>query len=61
MILLKETGAVLLNDEGRKKVIDAWQSRKQQEIIHPYFEEKIEVGLIPYSQAMLLARCIRGY
>ncbi len=56
----KETGAVLLNDEGRKKVIDAWQSRKQQEIIHPYFEEKIEVGLIPYSQAMLLARCIRG-
>lgn len=57
---LKETGAVLLNDAGRKKVIEAWQTRKQQEITHPFLEEKIEIGLIPYSQAMLLARCIRG-
>lgn len=56
----KETGAVLLSDEGRKKVIDAWQKRKQQEILHSFIEERIEVGLIPYSQAMLLARHIRG-
>lgn len=57
---LKESGAVLLTDDGRKKVIDAWQKRKQQEVIHPYFEERFEIGLIPYAQAMLLARCIRG-
>ena len=56
----KETGAVLMTDEGRKKVINAWQTRKQQEVTHPYFEERFEVGLIPYAQAMLLARCIRG-
>lgn len=56
----KESGAVLLTDEGRKKVIDAWQRRKQQTLIHPYLDEKIEVGLIPYAQALLLARCIRG-
>lgn len=58
--VVKETGGVLLTDEGRKKVINAWQTRKQQEVTHPYFEEKFEVGLIPYAQAMLLARCIRG-
>lgn len=56
----KETGAVLLNDEGRRKVIEAWQTRKQQEVLHPYLEEKIQVGLIPYAQALLLARHIRG-
>ncbi len=58
--VIKESGAVLLNDDGRKKVIDAWQSRKQQQITHPFFDERFEVGLVPYAQAMLLARCIRG-
>lgn len=43
-----------------KKVIDAWQTRKQQQIMHPYFQERIAIGLLPYAQAMLLARCIRG-
>ena len=57
---VKESGGVLLTDDGRKKVIDAWQRRKQQTIIHPYLEERIEIGLIPYAQALLLARCIRG-
>ncbi len=58
--LIKESGGILLTDEGRKKVIDAWQTRKQQEIMHPYFQERFAIGLIPYAQAMLLARCIRG-
>jgi CRISPR-associated protein Cas1 len=58
--IVKESGAVLLNDEGRKKVIDAWQTRKQQLITHPYMQERIELGLIAHAQAMLLARCIRG-
>ena len=56
----KETGAVLLKDDSRKKVIDAWQTRKQQSVQHPYLQEKIEVGLIPYVQALLMARHIRG-
>ncbi len=58
--VIKESGGVLLNDSGRKKVINAWQTRKQQEITHPYFGEKFEIGLIPFAQSMLLARCIRG-
>ena len=58
--LEKETGAVLLKDESRKKVIDAWQTRKQQSVQHPYLQEKIEVGLIPYVQALLMARHVRG-
>jgi CRISPR-associated protein Cas1 len=58
--VFKESGAVLLNDEGRKKVINVWQTRKQQEVQHPFLNETIEVGLIPYVQAMLLARYITG-
>lgn len=58
--IVKENGSVLLNDEGRRKVVNAWQTRKQQEIMHPYFEEKVTIGLLPYTQAMLLARSIRG-
>jgi len=57
---VKESRAVLLNEDGRKKVIQAWQSRKQEQIIHPYLQEKIEIGLVPYAQSLLLARCIRG-
>lgn len=56
----KETGAVLLNDKGRAKVLENWQKRKQDEITHPFINEKIKIGLIPHVQAMLLNRYIRG-
>lgn len=56
----KENGAVLMDDETRKAVLSAWQSKKQEIILHPFLEEKIEWGLVPYSQALLLARFIRG-
>lgn len=58
--IIKESGGILMTDDGRKKIINAWQTRKQQEVTHLYLEEKFEVGLIPYAQAMLLARFIRG-
>lgn len=58
--VIKENGAVIMNDKTRKEVLLAWQKRKQEEIIHPYLEEKVSLGLIPYIQAMLLARHIRG-
>lgn len=58
--LIKENGAVLLTTEARKSVLQVWQTRKQDIIEHPFFKEKIEVGLIAYSQALLLARYIRG-
>ena len=52
--------AVFLTSEGRKIVLSGWQSRKREQITHPYLKEKVEWGLVPYVQAMLLARTIRG-
>ena len=57
---IKENGVVLLNDSGRKKFITHWQERKQEEIIHPFLEETMQKGLLPYVQSQLLARTIRG-
>lgn len=54
------SGAVRLTDEARKTLLTAWQERKQVEIIHPYLEESVPMGLLPHCQAMLLARHIRG-
>lgn len=56
----KENGAVLMDDETRRKVITEWQNKKKEVIKHPYLGEKVEWGMIPYVQAMLLARYLRG-
>ncbi|ANY65569.1 subtype I-C CRISPR-associated endonuclease Cas1 [Paenibacillus sp. BIHB 4019] len=56
----KENGAVIMDDDTRKAVLKAWQERKQEKIMHPYLNEKIAWGLVPYAQALLLARHIRG-
>ena len=53
-------GGIIMDDSTRKEVITAWQKRKQEEIIHPYIEEKIPIGLLPYCQALLMARYLRG-
>lgn len=53
-------GAVLLNENGRKQFLQAWQQHKKEVISHPFLEEKIPWGLVPHVQAMLLARTIRG-
>lgn len=57
---ITESGAVLMDDDTRKAVLTAYQKRKQQEITHPFLNEKMQVGLLPHVQAMLLARYIRG-
>lgn len=56
----KETGGVIMKEDSRKTVIEAWQNRKREEITHPFLEEKINIGLLPYVQALLLARHLRG-
>lgn len=56
----KENGAVIMSDDTRKTILSSWQSRKQETITHPFLNEKVEWGLVPYVQAMLLARYIRG-
>jgi CRISP-associated protein Cas1 len=55
-----ESGAVMMDDATRKVVLVGYQKRKQEEIVHPFLEEKVEVGLLPHVQAMLLARHVRG-
>ena len=57
---IKENGAVLLKDDSRKTVLQHWQERKQTEMVHPFLQEKITLGLLPHIQARLLARHLRG-
>lgn len=57
--LATDSGAVLLTDAGRKKFLQTWQTRKRDMITHPYLKEKISWGLVPYVQALLLARYLR--
>lgn len=57
---MQTTGAIFLSAESRKKFLSSWQKRKREEITHPFLKEKIEWGLVPYCQALLLARTIRG-
>jgi CRISPR-associated protein Cas1 len=55
-----ESGGVTMNDATRKEVLIAWQLRKQEEILHPFLDERIPFGLVPHAQALLLARHLRG-
>lgn len=56
----KENGSTLLKDESRKTFFSCWQSRKRETLTHPFLNEKVEWGMLPFVQAMLLARFIRG-
>ena len=51
---------VVLTENGRKKFLTAWQNRKRETITHPFLNEKVEIGLLPYIQAQMLARYIRN-
>ena len=55
-----EGGIFHLKDDARRLVIKEWQTRKKETIMHPFLKEKIPIGLIPYCQAMLLAKHFRG-
>ena len=57
---IQSSGAVYLCEKSRKKFLSSWQNRKKDEIMHPFLKEKIEWGIVPYCQALLLARTIRG-
>jgi len=58
--IIQETGAVTMSDDLRKTVLVAYQKRKQDEILHPFLEKKVSVGLLFHTQALLLARYLRG-
>ncbi|MFZ4439899.1 MAG: type I-C CRISPR-associated endonuclease Cas1c [Syntrophales bacterium] len=55
-----DSGGVLMTDETRKTVLVAYQERKQEEILHPFLDEKVTIGLLFHTQALLMARYLRG-
>ena len=52
--------SIVMTDEARKIFLSAWQARKKEEIMHPFLGEKVPIGLLPYVQAQLLSRFLRG-
>jgi CRISPR-associated protein Cas1 len=54
------SGAVRLTEDARKMLLTAYQERKQDEILHPYLQEQVPIGLLPHCQSLLLARHLRG-
>ncbi len=57
---VQENGAVLLKDDARKRILTEWQNKKKETIRHPFLDEKVEWGMVPFAQAMLLSRYLRG-
>lgn len=57
---MRDGGSVSLTEDGRKKLLIAYQKRKQEEVRHPLFKEKVAIGLLPHVQARILARHLRG-
>lgn len=55
-----EGGGIFMKDAARRTLLESWQKRKSEELTHPFLDEKLEAGLIAYSQALLLARYMRG-
>ena len=53
-------GGYSFSDRAFKKVLGLWQQRKQEEILHPFLKLRMPMGLIPFVQAQLLARHLRG-
>lgn len=58
--ITKENGSVIMTDDARKEFLKHWQNKKQEVIKHPFLDEKVEWGMVPYVQAMLLARYLRN-
>lgn len=56
----RESGAVRFTEDGRRLFLKKWQERKMEKIKHPFLNETVEWGLVPYTQALLLARYLRG-
>ena len=55
-----DNGSVLLTDDGRRVVLAAFQERKREPLTHPFLDEKIPLGMVPFAQAQLLSRYLRG-
>ncbi|MDP3723689.1 MAG: CRISPR-associated endonuclease Cas1 [Candidatus Omnitrophota bacterium] len=56
----RDGGAVEMSEATRRAVVEAYQARKQEEVTHPALEQTVRVAELPFLQARLLARCLRG-
>ena len=56
----RESGAVCMTDNARRIFLKGWQEKKKEMLTHPYLGEKLPWGMVPYIQALLLARYLRG-
>ncbi len=57
---IREGGAVEFSDDGRKRVITAYQQRKQETITHALLDQNLRLAQLPFVQARILARALRG-
>ena len=55
-----ESGAVEMSETARKTVLVEWQNRKKDEVVHPFLNERVAAGLLPFVQAQLLAKHLRN-
>src|SRR5262249_48639352 len=53
-------GAVEFTDLGRRLVIQAYQERKKETLAHTLLEQQLRIGQLPFVQARILARHLRG-
>ena len=58
--VFQDSDNILMTDKTKKEILNSWQKRKQDIITHPYLNEQIPIGLLPYTQALLFARYLRG-
>ncbi len=56
----REGGGVEINAEARKTLVQAFVARKREELTHPLLGTRARVGQLPFLQAKILARHLRG-
>jgi CRISPR-associated protein Cas1 len=57
---ISEAGGVRMTDKARKTLLVSYQKRKQDIMQHPFLEKKMPLGLLFHTQALLMARFLRG-
>ncbi len=55
-----EAGGIMMEDDTRRTVLVAYQERKKEELVHPFLDEKVSIGMLFHIQALLMARYLRG-
>lgn len=58
--IISEAGGVRMKDDARKTLLVSYQKRKQDVLEHPFLKKKMPIGLLFHTQALLLARYLRG-